>query len=95
MPRHPSSLHYPYLCNVAYRYLIPNAFNSFTYERNLFTTGNADSRGLNTSTSYDRQSRITVFLLFMLWFCQLVPCNEEARNFLIFVVIFQVDRMRD
>jgi len=46
MPRHPSSFHYPYLCNVAYRYLIPNAFNSFI--RNLFTTGNADFRGLNT-----------------------------------------------
>ena len=88
MPRHPSSFHYPYLCNVAYRYLIPNDFNSFTFIRNMFTAGNADCRGLNTSRSYDRPSRITVFLLFMLRFCQHVPCNEEARNFLIFVVIF-------
>ena len=46
MPRHPPSSHYPYLCNVAYRHLIPLASNSFAFIRNLFTAGNVDFRYL-------------------------------------------------
>ena len=78
MSRHPSFFHYPYLCNVACRYLTHSSLNPFAFLRNLFTAGNSDFMGLYTSRSYDRLSRLAISLLFILRFCQLAPRNEDG-----------------